>query len=191
MSTPFFKLPRRTRALVATAIAAASALSCGTSIQAVYEGDVRFEHCMAMDSRSDVRPTIRRTCWEEWQSFYTFGQTRDRTEYASFRVKQLSVMNDFDEAESSAAKRTSSVVPDPTTALAPPPMMMSTPTDGGVQAIVDGGGDAATNDAPAPTNACEGACEETRRVCVQQCKTPICEKGCASGYKRCNKRCSK
>ena len=27
---------------------------CGASIQAVYEGDVRFEHCMSLDARPDV-----------------------------------------------------------------------------------------------------------------------------------------
>ena len=59
-------------------------MSCGASLQAVYEGDVRFEHCMALDAQPEVKPTIRRTCWEEWRKFYTFGQTRDRTEYAGY-----------------------------------------------------------------------------------------------------------
>ena len=73
--------------------------ACGASLQAIYEGDVRFEHCMALDSRTDVKPTLRRACWDEWQKFYTFGQTRDRVEYARLRDRQLSTASDFDEGE--------------------------------------------------------------------------------------------
>src|SRR5262245_38890899 len=32
-------------------LAGFGAVSCGASIQAMYESDVRFEHCMALDSR--------------------------------------------------------------------------------------------------------------------------------------------
>ena len=72
---------------------------CGASLNAVYEGDVRFEHCMALDSMADVKPTIRRACWEEWSTYYTFGQTRDRVEYAAIRQRQLVRASNFDEEE--------------------------------------------------------------------------------------------
>src|SRR4051812_50125534 len=111
--------------LAAAVLGGAGALSCGASIQAVYEGDVRFEHCMALDARPDVKPTIRRGCWEEWVRFYTFGQTRDRIDYARLREKQLSAASDFDEADVAAVVR-AAAVPDPTSALAPPPMMLAT-----------------------------------------------------------------
>lgn len=64
-------------------------VSCGASIQALYEGDVRFEHCMALDARPDVERALREICWGEWVTFYTFGQTRDRIEYARMRQRQI------------------------------------------------------------------------------------------------------
>ncbi|HHH28185.1 MAG TPA: hypothetical protein ENK57_07550, partial [Polyangiaceae bacterium] len=58
--------------------ASLASVGCGHSIQAVYEADVRFEHCMAMDAQPNVKPRIRKQCWKEWLAFYTYGQTRDR-----------------------------------------------------------------------------------------------------------------
>src|SRR3954466_14812757 len=92
-------MPLARRSLVTAALFGFGAVSCGASIQAVYEGDVRFEHCMALDARPDVKPTIRGNCWEEWVKFYTFGQTRDRVDYALMREKQLGSASNFDEAE--------------------------------------------------------------------------------------------
>ena len=63
-------------------------------MHAIYEGDVRFEHCMALDLETHVRPSIRRACWAEWVAFYTYGQTRDRVLHAHLRVKQLSSVSD-------------------------------------------------------------------------------------------------
>src|SRR5258708_35016494 len=77
--------------------------ACGVRLEAslrgLYESDVRFEKCMALDTQPDVKPTIRRVCWEEWLSFYTFGQTRDRVDHAELRRKQLGATSDFDEAD--------------------------------------------------------------------------------------------
>ena len=63
---------------------------CGANIQAVYEGDVRFEHCMALDLQPEVRAQIQRECWNEWLTHYTYGQTRDRISHASERLDRLS-----------------------------------------------------------------------------------------------------
>ena len=62
---------------------------CGASVEAIYESDVRFEHCMALDARVDVKPAMRRACWAEWAAFYTYGQTRDRLEHAQERIEAL------------------------------------------------------------------------------------------------------
>jgi len=178
------------RSILLAALAGLGAISCGASIQAVYEGDVRFEHCMALDSRPDVKPTIRRACWEEWEKFYTFGQTRDRVEYASVRKQQLSIVSDFDEGDWTPAKaKGPSAVPDPTSALAPPPMMLSNTSDAG--APKDGGAtkEPVEGDKAPPGADCTSACEDSRKLCADQCKTAGCEKGCAAGYKRCMKRC--
>src|SRR4051812_17377322 len=83
----------RARSRIVCALAAACAgggLSCGASINAVYEGDVRFEHCMAIDAQPGELAESRKTCWDEWVKYYTFGQTRDRVDYARLRRRQLS-----------------------------------------------------------------------------------------------------
>ncbi len=77
------------RVLAVAAGAALCVSGCGASIQAIYEGDVRFERCMAMDARAEVAANLRRTCWMEWISFYTYGQTRDRVVHAQLRIQQL------------------------------------------------------------------------------------------------------
>jgi hypothetical protein len=167
----------------------AGSTACGASIQALYEGDVRFEHCMALDSRPDVKPTIRRACWQEWTKFYTFGQTRDRVEYARMRVGQLAKASDFDEGEWRGLEA-KAAVPEPTSVLAPPPMML----------VQDGGAPpeaapprlpppAAPEDKPPPSSDCTAECEETWSFCRQECSTPACEKACTGKYKRCMRRC--
>jgi hypothetical protein len=174
----------RARVVLGVALLAPGALSCGASIQAVYEGDVRFEHCMALDSRPDVKPTIRRACWEEWMRFYTFGQNRDRVEYARLRDQQLGSASDFEEAPFVPEKKGPSAVPEPTSALAPPPMMLA--TDGGAP---EAPASPSPQDKP-PMNAdCTTECEQAWNFCKQDCRTPNCEKACQAKYKRCMKRC--
>jgi hypothetical protein len=167
-----------------------AATACGASIQALYEGDVRFEHCMALDSRADAKPTLRRACWEEWVQFYTFGQTRDRVEYARLRKKQLSNSSDFDEGEWAIAPQpTAPAVPDPTSVLAPPPLTLA--SDGGppeLDAGNDAGADAGEDAAP-PGARCSVECEQSWTLCRQECTTPACEKRCATRYKGCMRKC--
>jgi hypothetical protein len=184
-------------ALAVALVLGVGSLSCGASIQAVYEGNVRFEHCMALDSRPEIKPTIRRACWEEWVKFYTFGQTRDRVEYARQRRQQLVGASDFDEGEWSPLKQhpgEAAAVPEPTSAAAPPPMMLQ--VDGG--SVVDAGSrdaavatsSSATPDAKPPSNAeCTAACDSEWTLCQHECRAPNCEKGCQAKYKKCMKRC--
>jgi len=166
-------------AAAAAAIAGAGAVSCGASIQVLYEGDVRFEHCMALDARPDVKPTIRRMCWVEWAQFYTYGQTRDRIDYALLREKQLSTASDFDEADWVSPNAGRSIAaPDPTSAFAPPPLTLAT----------DGGAPDASRADPGPSD-CAADCQQSLDACRQGCKTAPCEKACSGRYKKCTKRC--
>ena len=161
------------------------ALSCGASIQALYEGDVGFEHCMALDARPDVKPTIRRTCWEEWVQFYTFGQTRDRIDHARVRREQLGAASDFDQADwAPLSARGPLAVPDPTSAFAPPPMMLA--TDGGAVDASAGGPDAS---ASLGSSECAADCQQNLDTCREGCKSAPCEKACAARSKRCAARC--
>jgi hypothetical protein len=179
--------PARLLLAAAAALGSAAALSCGASIQAVYEGDIRFEHCMALDSRPDVKPTLRRACWEEWVNFYTYGQTRDRIDYAHHRQTQLASASDFDEGDWAPLKASGpSAVPEPTSALAPPPMLLATDAGTGPSR---GGPDASGGRAP-PANACAAECEQSLELCRQNCKNAPCEKACSARYKRCARRCS-
>src|SRR4051812_13565297 len=159
--------------LAAAVLGGAGALSCGASIQAVYEGDVRFEHCMALDARPDVKPTIRRTCWEEWRKFYTFGQTRDRTEYAALRERQLSVASDFDEGDAQLAKASGPSAVEPTSAFAPPPRLMAA-VDAGADALPDAPADAEIDAAP-PAAGCSAECEQAWGFCRSECKAAPCD----------------
>jgi hypothetical protein len=181
---------RRVAGLVlAGLVAGAAAVGCGASIHAVYEGDVRFEHCMALDSRSDVKPTLRGACWGEWLRYYTFGQTRDRVEYARARARQLGGSSDFDEGEwSPPARAAAAAVPEPTSALAPPPMLLAVdagpPADAAPAPV-----DAAAVDPAPPGVACADECDEGWRGCVKECQAPACARSCASKHKRCVLRC--
>src|SRR5437773_406316 len=78
------------RAWLTAMIAAGLLGGCGANMQAVYEGDVRFEHCMALEMRQEMRDRLRRECWVEWLAYYTYGQTRDRVSHAELRIQQLS-----------------------------------------------------------------------------------------------------
>ncbi len=138
---------------------------------------------MALDSLSDVKPTLRRECWEEWLRYYTFGQTRDRMDYARRRQRQLSLASDFDEADWAPPAATGASVPEPTDVLAPPPAMMS--QDAGAPS-------AASEDASADAGralGCGQTCESALRVCVDACSTGSCEKTCSARFKACSRRC--
>jgi hypothetical protein len=127
--------------VLAAALLGLGGVSCGASLQALYEGDVRFEHCMALDSQREVKPTIRRACWDEWRKFYTFGQTRDRIEYAALRDRQLGGASDFDEGEWQLEKSGKASSVDTMSALAPPPILMAA-------VVVDAGAEEALRPRP-------------------------------------------
>jgi hypothetical protein len=176
------------RRAVVAALVAGGVLSCGASIQSLYEGDVRFEHCMALDARADVKPTLRRMCWEEWVSFYTLGQTRDRIDYARGRQQQLGHASDFDEADGPTPHLAAlaAVAPDPTSAIAPPPMMAADADAGAPDAGVRADeGDERT----AAQTRCTDECQHGLDTCHQGCKGPACTRACAARFTRCTGRC--
>lgn len=114
---------------------------CGPSYQALYEGDAKFERCYALDENPARSLGEKATCWREWQERHTFGQTRDRVEYASARYRALTRMHEAptDEAMMQAApgetpgNHNVRVAPIPTSAFAPPPRLLS--DDGGVPPV--------------------------------------------------------
>lgn len=115
----------RTGWLLLTGLACvAFAPACGPSFTALYEGDARFEHCYALDDSGQESMQKRADCWRDWMDHYTFGQTRDRVQYANNRYKALtSAALPTDEGMMSAAGVDTSTTPQlaPTNAFAPPP----------------------------------------------------------------------
>lgn len=174
--------------MLAAAALPACGVSVGASLRALYESDVRFEHCMARDARPDVKPTLRRACWEEWLSFYTFGQTRDRIDYARVRAVQLGAASDFDEGDMVAA-RPAAAAPDPTSAIAPPPLMVEASAGAG-DAGLDAAAAAETDERTAAAARCSAECDQGVATCEKTCKaTPPCTQACNARRQRCVARC--
>jgi hypothetical protein len=185
------------------------AASCGPSVQSIYEGDVRFEHCYRLDLELDVAITHRQACWTAWLDRYTYGQSRDRLEYARRRVRAFAG-GDVDRpelrlGENEAAQRDSRqfylVVPAPTSGHASPPPIatrMNVVPDAPPDAP-EAGGSAATSASTstpaaktAPGEDCEGACRSAFSSCNEACasaaKGTAC-KSCDPDYKKCMARC--
>jgi hypothetical protein len=170
--------------------------SCGPSVQSIYEGNVRFEHCYRLDLELDVAPTHRQACWSTWLDRYTYGQSRDRLEYARRRLRAFTSgdvarpelrVGSNDGADS---RQFYLVVPAPTSVHAPPPPIATR-----VNAVPEAP-PVASADAPpersAPGEDCSAACRSAFSSCNQACdpaaKTAAC-KSCDPDYKQCMQRC--
>lgn len=176
---------------------AAAAAGCGASYQSIYEGEVRFEHCYRLDEEPDIPLTQRRECWKEWTRFYTYGQTRDRLEYALKRQRELSgqIQNPGGspvEADPSESARL--VAPAPTSPFEPPPHLHSAAHDAGtteagidpkaIEALL------AANES-APGQRCMLGCLRSWHDCVGTCQKAEepCRKTCDDGFRGCVSRC--
>jgi hypothetical protein len=179
---------------VVTTVAGAP-IACGPSVQSIYEGDVRFEHCYRLDLDLNIAPTHREACWKQWLTSYTYGQPRDRIEYARRRVRafaggDVTRPTLLTGSENRPQRREFYLVsPEPTSAHAPPPPV-ATPvyTDAGVPAA------SATSTTRAPGASCAADCTSSWQSCGAACgpdggaSEAIC-KSCEPDYKRCMKRC--
>jgi hypothetical protein len=173
--------------------AMAAASGCGPSVQSIYEGSVRFEHCYRLDLEQDVATTHRQACWTSWLDGYTYGQSRDRLEYARRRVRAFAT-GDVDRPVlrvGQAGEDTRQfylVVPSPTSVHAsPPPIATRT------HVIEEQPLPAPTPSAkPAPADDCAAACKAAFSSCNQACdpaaQAPAC-KSCDPDYKLCMQRC--
>ncbi|HEY2516236.1 MAG TPA: hypothetical protein VGI39_35435 [Polyangiaceae bacterium] len=198
-------------ALGGALLAAASGLACGPSYQALYEGDARFEHCYALEETSAAMGQ-KRECWHDWTDHYTYGQTRDRVEYAYARYGALSraPVAPTDEAMMEAAPgegRASAIAaPAPTSAFAPPPKVLTDTSGEGPQdpsnlpGYIDAGADDAVRDASLPEPTCSEKCGVALERCRerQKCedvdggrilrRRAVCET-CTNTYAKCKKGC--
>lgn len=185
-------------------------LGCGPSFQAIYEGDARFEHCYALEEDPNVAMHYKSACWQDWTKRYTYGQTRDRVQYAANRYAALTRAPALptDEALMGAApgeegEKTQISAPAPTSAYTPPPKTSPgvntvSPTQTWTQAVLDGGAAPASPvvTVPDPRSAlvdCTDACATTWKGCKVACEQAgkrNCDY-CEKPYRTCLKQCMK
>jgi len=189
-------------------LALGAAFACGPSLTSVHEGTVRFEHCNRLDLDERVAKSECGRCWQTWLKSHSYGQPRDRIDYARRRARALANGNDsrptlkFGE-RSPEERQFYLVVPGPTSVHAPPPPIATVwKADAGRLAKTDG-------DLP-PAESCADACRSTWQGCSGKCGNGGAAKGvngngarksatgsqnadactkCGSDYSACMKRC--
>ena len=156
----------------------------------MYEGDVQFEHCYALDQGPTVAPDEKKTCWRDWLHGYTTGQSRDRVEYAATRLSQLSLDPTLPSEDNPTQRpRRRVAAPMPTNMFAPPP------------GVIDGAKPAASASASAsarppeepvvshaPGAECAEACSRNWNGCHKECKDKGCD-ACDKAYRTCVPAC--
>ena len=174
--------------------------SCGPSFQTVYENDARFEHCYAIDEGTTAL-SVKASCWKDWKDHHTYGQTRDRVEYAQSRYVALaSNALPTDEGMMQAApgevgERSQLTAPAPTNPFAPPEAMMTVDAGARVEqpppppVSIGTLPDDAASPAPdrPPGAACTDDCVHLWSVCKRDRPEPTCD----AAYSRCVVECVK
>jgi len=178
--------------LLGAAVAAGLAFACGPSFQIIYEGDVRFEHCYAVDESPTTPIKEKADCWRDWMKNYTYGQTRDRIEYAAGRQTALTVapQSPTDEALMEAApgggvRKNVISAPMPSSPYVAPPATMQEETK------PDAGVAAKPSAAPvqrAPGAECIDTCSKEWSGCRDGCTGKACE-ACDATHKACARAC--
>jgi hypothetical protein len=172
-------------------------LACGPSFQTIYENDARFEHCYAIDESGTASLAKKAACWNDWQRHHTFGQTRDRVEYAHSRYVALSQVPQLptDEAMMQAApgevgESQQLTAPTPTNAFAPPQAMAA--ADAGTEHKAPPAITAFVAPPPPDAGAARppgAACTDDCARAWDDCKGSHDAKRCNATYDRCVVRC--
>jgi hypothetical protein len=183
--------------------------ACGPSFQAIYEGNARFEHCYALEENAQTDMPAKAACWRDWSEHYTYGQTRDRINYATARYVALTEAGSAptDEALMMAApgetpRATTITAPAPTNAFAPPPKVLEptaqpprakTPTppqEVPILAVPDAGA-APIASPPLPGASCGDGCGASFQRCNTSCEDagPRSCTACAAAYRGCMRGC--
>jgi hypothetical protein len=170
---------RRLRALLLTTPGfGILAAGCGPSLTTIHEGTLRFEHCYRIDLEPDAKAPQQQACWSRWLGQYTYGQSRDRIDYAR---RRLSALNETKgpgpelrlTGERRAEERQFYVVaPAPEDLHGPPP-----PVATALPATL-GAGDAtpmagADNAKDPPASPCAKSCGSAWSSCEANCGAPI------------------
>ncbi len=166
-------------------------------MQSIYEGNVRFEHCYRLDLDREIAPSHREACWQEWFAAYTYGQTRDKIEYARRRLRYLAAGEtsppglDLSRTDS-LVPAGSELTPTPLSVSAPPPTLAEpVPSDAPASPT-----EAASSEVrpQLPGGRCVDGCATAFATCTEPCRGAAAEApsrcvGCEGDYGRCVRRC--
>lgn len=174
---------RRRSAWLGPIVAAGLAAGCGPSFEAIQEGDLRFAHCDRLDLDPKISASHRLHCWREWRRVYTYGQTRDRIEYAQRRIAEV-ISGDPDPPfvlPNGVQPRSTPAVPNPALSAPPAIVPISEPPPAA---------DAPTLGAAADSS-CRAQCEQARLACSPGCESqPKGCQACKTTLEACLGRCN-
>jgi len=157
------------------------AMSCGPSFEAVYEGNVRFEHCYRLDRDGRIASSHREYCWDQWIQAYTYGQPQDRVEYAKRRIRVLRG------EPPPGLPRRAEVSPEATAVNEPAPEM---PAPSAQPAALVAPQAPSKTSQELPGESCVSTCGETLAHCRKGCQTaPKGCDACEPEYGQCMRRC--
>lgn len=178
-------LARRWRLACVTFLAGGSVLACGPSVQVLHEGTVRFEHCHRLDLDPQIAPSHRSACWQAWLERYSYGQPRDRQEYAQRRIASIE-RNEPPPGLNLDAKPERSLRDEPIgpiDAHAPPPKVAPPAESARTW-------EEAPLEDEAPGDDCARLCRDDRRACFEGCSGEDgAECPCEGVYRECMARC--
>ena len=175
--------PARRPLLAAAALALAP--GCGPSFEAIQEGDLRFAHCDRLDLDPKIAPSHRLHCWREWRRVYTYGQTRDRVEYAQRRIAEV-LSGDPDPPfvlpDGAPGRRQSDLPAAPNPALSSPPPIV--PLSGNEPT------ESRDGDPVGFSTGCRSRCQSTRADCAPGCESqPTGCHDCETSFHACLDNC--
>jgi hypothetical protein len=154
---------------------------------------VRFEHCHRLDLDPRIAPSHRSACWKAWVDRYSYGQPRDRLEYARRRVEAIERGEPGPDLElETTTERAAFGEPDgPTDVHAPPPRVARPVEELRKQEVASEAEPAASGvELTAPGEACSQRCRREFATCQETC-TPGAPKPCPcdATYRACMVAC--
>jgi hypothetical protein len=175
--------------------------ACGASYQSVYENEVHFEHCYAVDVSPNMSQSAKLQCWSEWTKRFSQGQARDRVEYAYSRQRALMSGSDDPAPRMSIGPQSPSGPPP----LAASPVVASplprTPYEGPPATMALTATPAPPPSAPvaapvsqhdknlSPTQLCARDCGESFTSCATACQRSNCYNRCGELARKCVSEC--
>jgi hypothetical protein len=171
-------------------------VACGPSFQILYECDVHFEHCYALDQGA-ASPDAKKDCWRDWLHGYTYGQSRDRVEFAATRFSELSLDPTLpnEDVPGRRPRRPDRPIaaPVPTNAFAPPPNISDghSGPDPAASAAATSVREVSTVHVTVrerPGADCAETCGEKWNSCRASCKDHACD-ACDQVYRVCMPVC--